>query len=445
MAEKTETNGQGDADKALEDKIIRQIEYYFGDANLMKDKFLQAETKKDDGWVNLDTLLTFQRLKSITTDKDVIVKALRKSSAQLLEINEEEFKIRRSVDRPLPENNEEFKLQKEARTVYAKGFPADSTLDELIEFFESHGGAISVYMRRFLHDKKFKGSVFAELKSEEAAAQFLNAKEILYKEKPLARETSKAYLARKAKERASKEAKRQRKNNTESAESNSNVDEKGDADSKFELKKGCVLYLVGLPTEGCSRETIKEVFDNHAEVAWVDFSRGDTEAWIRFREEGAASGALEKAIEKSDGKLVIKDTEIDVSILEGEEEVTYWKKIKEMVQKSRDRSQRFSQGRGKGRGRGRGGARTECRRKWRDRSAEGRDKVAASGKITKFESDSEEDSKKDDSPSRKRKQSSEDTSESLPPKKEPKVEAAVEDTSESLRPIKEPKVEAAVE
>ena len=31
---------------------LLQVEYYFGDFNLPRDKFLQEETKSDDGWVN---------------------------------------------------------------------------------------------------------------------------------------------------------------------------------------------------------------------------------------------------------------------------------------------------------------------------------------------------------------------------------------------------------
>ena len=37
----------------LESRIIKQIEYYFGDYNIGKDKFLQEEIKKDEGWIAL--------------------------------------------------------------------------------------------------------------------------------------------------------------------------------------------------------------------------------------------------------------------------------------------------------------------------------------------------------------------------------------------------------
>lgn len=62
------------------------VQYYFGDANLEKDKFLNAEIKKDEGWVTLATLLTFNRLKAMTEDPDVIMAALKKSTNDLLEV-----------------------------------------------------------------------------------------------------------------------------------------------------------------------------------------------------------------------------------------------------------------------------------------------------------------------------------------------------------------------
>lgn len=66
---------------------ISYLQYYFGDANLARDKFLNEEIKKDNGWVTLVTLLTFNRLKSLSEDPAVIMTALRKSSDDLLEVN----------------------------------------------------------------------------------------------------------------------------------------------------------------------------------------------------------------------------------------------------------------------------------------------------------------------------------------------------------------------
>ena len=51
-------------------KVIRQVEYYFGDSNMQRDKFLQDEVAKDaEGWVPLTTMLKVNRLlRSIFSD-----------------------------------------------------------------------------------------------------------------------------------------------------------------------------------------------------------------------------------------------------------------------------------------------------------------------------------------------------------------------------------------
>lgn len=36
----------------LQKEIIQQIEYYFGDTNLFRDKFMLAEIEKNNGWVS---------------------------------------------------------------------------------------------------------------------------------------------------------------------------------------------------------------------------------------------------------------------------------------------------------------------------------------------------------------------------------------------------------
>jgi len=62
----------------LEQKIIRQIEYYFSDVNMIRDKFLKNEITKDDGWIPLSVLITFKRLQSLTTNFKTIMNALKK-------------------------------------------------------------------------------------------------------------------------------------------------------------------------------------------------------------------------------------------------------------------------------------------------------------------------------------------------------------------------------
>ena len=126
------------SDPKLYQNIIRQIEYYFGDVNMMRDKFLKGEITKDQGWIPLSVLITFKRLKSLTTDFKTIVNALKTSSSGLVEIDEIDNKVRRHPNRPLPNSQAELELSLRNRTVYIKGFPTTSnvTVDKLLTFFE---------------------------------------------------------------------------------------------------------------------------------------------------------------------------------------------------------------------------------------------------------------------------------------------------------------------
>ncbi len=159
----------------LEQKIIRQIEYYFSDVNMIRDKFLQNEVIKDDGWIPLSVLTTFKRLQSLTTDFKAIMNALKKSFSGLLQLNETENKIRRHPDRLLPNSQAELELTLRNRTVYVKGFPqtSDVTLDKLLQFFEKYGSTDNIQMKKQFKTKDFNGSVFVVFPSQEKAREFV--------------------------------------------------------------------------------------------------------------------------------------------------------------------------------------------------------------------------------------------------------------------------------
>ena len=116
-------NGDNEKMAALEAKICHQIEYYFGDFNLPRDKFLKEQIKLDEGWVPLEIMIKFNRLNRLTKDFNVIVEALNKSKAELMEISEDKTKIRRSPSKPLPEVTDEYKNDVKNRSVYIVSGP----------------------------------------------------------------------------------------------------------------------------------------------------------------------------------------------------------------------------------------------------------------------------------------------------------------------------------
>ena len=103
-------------------EILKQVEFYFSDANLPRDKFLWTLTQSDplhQGWVQISTIASFkrmQRFKSI----DNIVAALRQSN-DLLEVNEEGTAVRRKPPLLKPSEKEFHELNE--RSVYVVKFP----------------------------------------------------------------------------------------------------------------------------------------------------------------------------------------------------------------------------------------------------------------------------------------------------------------------------------
>lgn len=336
-------------DSGLDGKIIRQVEYYFGDLNLSKDKFMQEEIQKDEGWISLETLTKFNRLKQLSADHGVIATALKKSTNDLLEVDEENKRVRRA--KPLPENPTEFETSLKANTVYAKGFPESMSLDDLIAFFETHGKVLQVYMRRIPLTKAFKGSVFCTFATKEESEKFMAAEEVKYEETVLERETQEAYLTRKAPAMARQKEEREKRE----ADKEAKKKEREEAEAAFfqsQKVSGSVLHLKGLPAEG-TRENLKELFDNFAKVKWVDYSKGEPEAYLRFIEADKAAPALEEAKKANDGKVILCGAELEVRVLEGEEEEKFWKDtIAKLVEAKKNKGNRRNGGGRNGGGRG---------------------------------------------------------------------------------------------
>merc|ERR1719411_685851 len=147
-------------------------------------------------------MLKFKRLVELSSDSAVIVAAIKKSKAGLMEVNEDSSKIRRNPEIPLPENTVESKTAIEARTVYVKGFDTENTtLDELLDHFnETNTDVVSIQMRNYSIGKgkekewKFKGSIFVTFKNPESATAFVENKEWKYKDRDMIMKFQKTYL-----------------------------------------------------------------------------------------------------------------------------------------------------------------------------------------------------------------------------------------------------------
>ena len=61
-------------------KVLRQVEYYFGNVNMMRDTFMKEEIKKDEGWISLETMMNV----SLNFDKKNTFLLRRTEGAKLL-------------------------------------------------------------------------------------------------------------------------------------------------------------------------------------------------------------------------------------------------------------------------------------------------------------------------------------------------------------------------
>jgi len=121
-------------DEELSAQLALQVEFYFSDANITKDKFLLKHVKRNkDGFVSLKLISSFKRIKQLTKNWRQVAYAVEHNSTKL-EVNDLKSKVRR-ID-PLPEYDETTP----SRTVIAMDVPLDRpTIESVAELFSSCG------------------------------------------------------------------------------------------------------------------------------------------------------------------------------------------------------------------------------------------------------------------------------------------------------------------
>lgn len=217
MAEETTTKKiklAPSEDEELDKKIAQQLEYYFSDVNVIKDKFLLEEFKKDDGWVKISVLLKFVRLKELSNDEDKIVSALKQFNSDIVELDEEKKQVRRK--HPIPDADE-LKKQIELRTVHISGFPSDYSFENLRSYCNQFGEVESVAMRRHFKTRFFKGCIHAVFKNEASVKGILDLEILKCKDRELKKESMEQYHKRKEEFAKKRQEFRKKKGTAESA------------------------------------------------------------------------------------------------------------------------------------------------------------------------------------------------------------------------------------
>ncbi|KAJ8670291.1 hypothetical protein QAD02_001550 [Eretmocerus hayati] len=329
-----------EASAELLKKIQKQVEFYFGDVNMQRDKFLIEQTKLDEGWIPMSVMLNFKLLAALSKNIPTIIKALRDS--ELIEISEDDKKIRRKPDKPLPEYNEEYRKAQEAKTIYLKGFPLDSTMEGLKSHFEPQD-VENIIMRKYKKGTEyfFKGSIFVQFKTVDDAKAFLEQESIKYNGTELTKMWAADYAIFKEKERDERRQKKM-KDILKSEQTKQSKNQKGNQE-KPKIPKGCVIHFSNVEKE-IPREKIKEeLVKLDAEVVYIDYNKGDKEGWIRLQGENSAVEILKKLDSSS---ITVEECELKCRLIEGDEEEAYFKKVLENM--ASHKQNRESKGRRRG-------------------------------------------------------------------------------------------------
>lgn len=155
-------------------QCLKQVEFYFSEFNLPYDKFLRMTAEKNDGWVPITTIATFNRMKKFRP-VDKVVELLRTS--KILEVSEDGENVRRTEPLDL-EGAKNARLEQNKRTLAVMNFPHENVTDmtelqeKLEEFFNKISQINQVRLRRD-HSKKFNGTAIVEFKDMAESENFL--------------------------------------------------------------------------------------------------------------------------------------------------------------------------------------------------------------------------------------------------------------------------------
>ena len=126
----------------LHDMILYQVHYYFSPENLMRDEFLRSQMDPQEGWLPIPLLATFNRLRSLTADANIIADALHYS--QELEVNQGRVRKRHDWHRWLMLANPDDQHPRSA-TASPAAARATPSASDTVQGFHASSGSIHSY------------------------------------------------------------------------------------------------------------------------------------------------------------------------------------------------------------------------------------------------------------------------------------------------------------
>nr|CAD7567941.1 unnamed protein product [Timema californicum] len=150
--------------KQLYQDLRTQMEFYFSDSNLTKDRFM-SNLLQENPEIDIAVFLEFNKIRKMTSKMKDIAKALKHS--ELLSVNEDGTKVFRVTPFKPKDNVDDC-------TIYVEQLPPDATHDWLKEVFMRYGKVAYTSIPRY-KDYKIKGFGFVEFDTPAEAYKTLEA------------------------------------------------------------------------------------------------------------------------------------------------------------------------------------------------------------------------------------------------------------------------------
>lgn len=152
------------------DKLKKQIEFYFGDPNLIKDKSMRKMiSNHSKGYVKVEKLLNFKKIENILFNtsccniddkKKLLLQAIKKSD--VLKLNKLGDLVKRRIPFDYSILNDLVKKGEiDRRMVYVENLPSDISHDNLANIFINHPKILHISLPRNAN-KTIKGFAFIE-------------------------------------------------------------------------------------------------------------------------------------------------------------------------------------------------------------------------------------------------------------------------------------------
>lgn len=150
--------------KLLYKTIMNQIEFYMGDSNLSKDRFI-CQLLDQESCINIVEFLKFNKIRKLTENVDDIKKAIKMSN--ILELVSNGEKVKRKTPIKVKQNVDEC-------TLYVENINLEATHDFLSEIFSKFGKVVYVSIPKYKHNHLNKGFAFIEYDKESEAEEALS-------------------------------------------------------------------------------------------------------------------------------------------------------------------------------------------------------------------------------------------------------------------------------